>query len=139
MVLKIFIFYGNFNMIHKGTQIKVADNSGAKIVTCIRCISDFKKQFTCVGDLLLVTVKSLRKRRRAYSKVKRGSLVKAIIIRQQNCYLTHISETLNFKIPSVVILNNNYKMQGTRVFGVISSKMRYTRFMKLISVSRGVC
>jgi large subunit ribosomal protein L14 len=68
-------------MIQVGTVLNVSDNSGAKKVYCIRVINGSKKKYACLGDLILVVVKSLRKKRRSLSKVKKGDIFNALIVR----------------------------------------------------------
>lgn len=126
-------------MIQIGTTIKVMDNSGAKTVYCIRFKTNFKKRYAKMGDILVVVVKSLRTKRRVYSKVERGQIVKAVVIRQKKNLNSKCGDTFNFLTNNVILINNNYKLLGTRIFGSIPSQIRYTRFMKLISLSAGLC
>jgi large subunit ribosomal protein L14 len=68
-------------MIQKGTFLKVIDNSGAKNVCCIRIVSNQKYRYAYTGDILLVSVKNLRAKRRFASKVKKGQLIRALVVR----------------------------------------------------------
>lgn len=124
-------------MIQKGCYLKVIDNSGAKIVFCIRLISKSNKRYAFIGDLLLVSVKSLRTKRRFAAKVKPGTLIRALIVRTKNtkCYL--FGDNLKFYENSVVLLNKQNKLLGTRIFGLLPNSLRYTRFMKLLAVCTG--
>lgn len=124
-------------MIKKGCYLKVIDNSGAKIVYCIRIMSNSNKRYAFVGDLLLVSVKSLRLKRRFASKVKTGALLRALIVRSKISKFYFFGDNLKFFENSVVLLNKQNKLVGTRIFGVLSNSLRYTSFMRLLSVCSG--
>lgn len=126
-------------MIQIGTTIKVMDNSGAKTVYCIRFKTNFKKRYATMGDIIVAVVKSLRTKRRIYSKVERGQIVKAVVIRQKKNRSFKCGDSFSFLTNNVILVNNSYKLLGTRIFGSIPYQIRYTRFMKLISLSTGLC
>lgn len=124
-------------MVQKGCYLKVIDNSGAKIAYCIRIVSNSNKRYAFVGDLLLVSIKSLRAKRRFSSKVKLGTLVRALIVRSKITNFYFFGDNLKFYENSVVLLNKQNKLLGTRIFGLLSNSLRYTRFMRLLSVCAG--
>jgi large subunit ribosomal protein L14 len=124
-------------MIQRGSFLKVIDNSGAKNAYCIRIISNSSKRYAFVGDLLLVSVKSLRAKRRFSSKVKTGTLVRALIVRSKITKFYFFGDNLKFYENSAVLLNKQNKLIGTRIFGLLPNSLRYTRFMKLLSVCAG--
>jgi large subunit ribosomal protein L14 len=84
-------------MIQVGTVLNVSDNSGAKKVYCIRVINGSKKKYACLGDLILVVVKSLRKKRRSLSKVKKGDIFNALIVRTKKKNVSRISDSFFFR------------------------------------------
>jgi len=126
-------------MIQIGTSLNVIDNCGAKKVYCIKLPRGFKKRYAYTGDIILVSVKSIRSRRKLTSKVKKGELYSALILRTKynKQSFSNKSETLRFLENSVVLLNKQNRLIGTRIFGSIPKFFRYTKFMRLISLSTG--
>lgn len=125
-------------MIQKGSCLSVIDNSGAKKVYCINVYGGFKKRYATIGDVILVVVKRLRKKRRLFTKVDKGALVKALIVRTK--VLTKASTSGRkcfFFENSVVLLTKQNKPIGTRIFGVLLNQIRFSRFLRLASLSRG--
>ena len=124
-------------MIQMGTILNVADNSGAKAVICIKTHKGFKNHFSRIGDVILVSIKSLRAKRKSSISVKKGDICKALIIRakvdRKNCY----GEKISFLENSVLLLSKQNKFLFSRVFGLIPNKIRYTKYMRVISMSAG--
>jgi large subunit ribosomal protein L14 len=125
-------------MIQQQTILKVSDNSGAKTVKCIKVLGGFKKEFAKIGDTIVVSIKNLRAKRRALTKVKKGSVYKALIIRTKTKEKQFNGDNFLFFENSAVILTPKKKLLGTKIFGVVPNKLRTTRFLKLISLSSGV-
>ena len=126
-------------MIQIGTFIKVIDNSGAKVVLCIRFLNGFKRRHANIGDIIVVVVKALRVKRRAYVKVTKGAVLYALITQSKRGLKTLSGDQVQFFRCSVVLLNRTKKLVGTRIFGVLPKKFRYTRFMRVLSLSSGCC
>jgi len=125
-------------MIQTGTYLNVIDNSGAKKVYCIKIISGYRKRYAALGDLILVSIKNLRTKRRSISKTKKGEIVKALIVRTKKGSKSLSGEHLCFLQNSVVLLNNQHKLIGTRIFGSLPKFFRYTKFFRLLSLSSGL-
>lgn len=125
-------------MIQKGTFLKVIDNSGAKMVCCVRILSNKRYRYAYIGDILLVSVKKLRAKRRFASKVKKGQLMQALIVRtkKKSFYLSR--DDLSFFENSVILLKKNNKLVGTRIFGLLPRSLRYSQYARLLSLSAGV-
>ena len=125
-------------MIQKGTFLKVIDNSGAKSVCCVRIVSNKKSRYAYVGDILLVSVKKLRAKRRFTSKVKKGQLMRALVVRikKKNSYFS--GDGLFFFENSVILLKKNNKLFGTRIFGLLPRSLRYSQYMRFLSLCVGV-
>ena len=124
-------------MIQRGSFLNVIDNSGARKVQCIGLYNGFKKKFANLGDIILITVKRLRSKRREFVKAKKGQIYKALIVRvksntkfKENCFF--------FKENAVVILNPKNKLLGARIFGGVPQQLRYSKFLKLISLAFGL-
>lgn len=126
-------------MIQNGTYLNVQDNSGARLVQCIKISKGYKSRYSSIGDLILVSIKKLRTKRRLLSKVKKGEIFKALIIRTKTKFKTlNNGNFQSFTENSVVLLNKQNKLIGTRIFGFVPKKLRYTKFFRLISLSSGV-
>jgi large subunit ribosomal protein L14 len=124
-------------MIQSGTYLKVIDNSGAKLVACIQVIKGYRRRYANVGDVIVVSVKALRLKRRKSAKIKKGDVVKAIVVHTKSPSKNYNFEQFEFAQNTAVLINKQNKFIGTRVFGVVPKKFRYTRFLKLLSVSSG--
>jgi large subunit ribosomal protein L14 len=125
-------------MIQNGTHLNVIDNSGAKNVCCIRVSKGYKRRYASIGDVIVVSVKNLRKRRRITSKVRKGDVVKALIIRTRSSKNTGFYEQLNFKNNGVILITQQNKPIGTRIFGAIPRIFKYTKFLRITSLSSGL-
>lgn len=123
-------------MIQVGTNLKNIDNSGAKIVTCIGCLSGYKQRYASFGDIITVSVQKLRKRRRTLVKVKKGQVLQALIIRTKKV-LTKSSNLFFFE-NSVILLNKQKKLVGTRIFGCLPKILRYSKYLRVTFLARGL-
>ena len=125
-------------MIQAGTVLNVADNSGAKKVCCIKVFFGYKRRYASIGDLIIVTVKSIRKKRKSTSKAKKGDLHKALVVRTK-CGLKSLSgERIKFFDNAVVLLGKQGKFVGTRVIGSLPIYFRYTKFLRVLSLANGL-
>jgi len=125
-------------MIQIGTTLNVIDNSGAKKAYCIKIIQGYKKRYARLGEIILVVIKTLRKRRRLLSKVKKGELYRALIVRTKTKNKHLVSDNFYFLENAVILFTKQNKILGTRIFGSISNNFRYTKYMRLISISGGI-
>jgi large subunit ribosomal protein L14 len=98
----------------------------------------YRKRYAFIGDNIVVSVKKLRNKRKLFSKVKKGDVIKALIIRTKTSLKSYSAEHLIFKENCVVLLNKQNKLIGTRMFGIIPSFFRYTRFLKIVSLASGL-
>jgi large subunit ribosomal protein L14 len=83
-------------MIQNGTFLNVIDNSGAKQVYCIKILTGYKKRYAGIGDIIVVSVKSLRLKRRVTSKLKKGDVMKALIVRTKTSSISFSGEAIGF-------------------------------------------
>jgi len=125
-------------MIQKGSRLTVIDNSGARFVSCIHVPGGYRRRYAFVGDNIIVSVKKLRNKRKLFSKVKKGDVIKALIIRTTTCLKSYSAEQLTFRENAVVLFNKQNKLIGTRLFGIIPAYFRYTRYLKLVSLTSGL-
>lgn len=120
-------------MIQPGSHLVVQDNSGARVVECIRVLKKSGRSSGTVGDFILISVKKLRKKGRI--KVKKKEICIALITKVnknvQRGSGIFIRSSLNF----CVLFNRQYKSHGTRVFGLVNKKLRYSNQFKLVSMA----
>jgi large subunit ribosomal protein L14 len=118
-------------MIQRGTYLTVADNTGALKVKCIQAMGGFFKKTAFIGDLILVSVKSIRLVR----KIKKGQIYLGIIVRtKQNISYKDGSNT-KFGTNAIVLLNSSKKILGNRLFGPVSRSLRKRKMLRLILMS----
>lgn len=125
-------------MVQSGSLLNVVDNSGAKKVACIKVLGGYKKRYGRLGDLLVVSVKSMRKRKQGTFKIKKGDVVKALIIRDKVDTKSLQTDSFSFFENSVVLLTRQKKLIGTRVFGGIPKIFRYSPYLRISSLSAGL-
>lgn len=123
-------------MIQQQTLLKVTDNSGAKIVKCIKVSKGFKRKVAKVGDIITISVKQLRNKSKITSKVFKGEIYKAIIVRNRKNIRQKDGSTFFFKENSVCLLKQN-KPLATRLIGPIPKILKKKNFIKLINISGG--
>lgn len=125
-------------MIQVGTVLNVVDNSGGRKVRCIKVPLGYKRRYARVGNVIVVSVKSLRAKRRATSKVKKGEIFRALIVRTQSKSVNFSGESIQFLENSVVLLNKQNKLLGSRIFGSIPGLFRYSKHLRVVSLCAGL-
>lgn len=125
-------------MIQSGTYLNVIDNSGAKNIFCIKVLSGYKRRYAGIGDLIVISIKSLRTKRRAVSKTKKGEIYRALVVRTKNSNTGFNGNKFNFLENSAILLNKQNKFIGTRIFGAVPKLFRYTKHLKMVFLSTGV-
>jgi large subunit ribosomal protein L14 len=126
-------------MIQQQTKVKVRDNSGAKLVKCIKVLGGFKKKKSFTGDLIIVSIIKLRNKFKITSKVKKGELYKAIIIRTNKKNKKNKKKDGSYSYffeNSICLLNNQEKPIASRIIGPIPKQFKKTR-LKLINIASG--
>jgi len=124
-------------MIQVGTKLRVADNSGAKIVECIRVLGGSGKKIGTIGDVIVVSVKELR----SYTggtmkmKIKKGDVSKAVVLRIAKEFSRKDGSFLRFQDNAVILLNAQKQPLGTRIFGPVLDELRLLKNMKLVSMA----
>jgi large subunit ribosomal protein L14 len=119
-------------MIQNGTYLNVIDNCGAKNVCCIKVSKGYRRRYAVIGDIITVSIKNIRKKRRSTSKIKKGDVIKALIVK------TRFNESLAFNENGVVLITAQRKLLGTRIFGGIPQIFKYTKFLRLTSLCSGL-
>ena len=118
-------------MIQVQTQMTVADNSGAKKVSCIRVLGGTRKRYARVGDIIIVAVKEAI----PHSKVKKGDVMRAVVVRTVKETRRPDGSYIRFDDNSAVLINPQGDPIGTRIFGPVARELRAKRFMKIISLA----
>ncbi len=118
-------------MIQSESVLNVADNSGAKKVLCIKVLGGSKRRYASIGDTIVVTVKEAIPN----SKVKKGDVMKAVVVRTAKQIRRSDDSTLKFDENSAVLLGQNGEPVGTRIFGPVARELRAGGYMKIISLA----
>jgi len=118
-------------MVQSFTRLKVADNSGAKEIMCIKCLGGSGKKEASVGDIIVASVKKAD----PDGKVKKGDVVKAVIVRTVYGVQREDGTVIKFDDNAAVIIDNNKAPRGTRVFGPIARELRAKGFTQIISLA----
>jgi len=124
-------------MIQKGSLLNVIDNSGAKEAGCIHVFPGFNSRYAFIGSIIVVSIKSLRRRRKSVLRVKKGDVLRGLVVR--TCFRTkdYSGRSSVYLENSIVLLTKQNKFVGTRVFGPIPRLFRNTRYSRLFSLSSG--
>ena len=118
-------------MIQQETRLRVADNTGAKVILCIRVMGGSKRKYASVGDVIIATVKQAT----PGGAVKKGEVVRAVVVRTAKEYLRPDGSHIRFDDNAVVILNAADEPRGTRIFGPVARELRDKGYMKIISLA----
>ncbi|MBT8762892.1 50S ribosomal protein L14 [Desulfohalobiaceae bacterium Ax17] len=118
-------------MIQVQSTLDVADNSGAKKVACIKVLGGSKRRYARIGDIIVVSVKDAM----PHSKVKKGDVYKAVIVRTKKEIGRPDGSYIRFDNNSAVLLNKNLEPIGTRIFGPVARELRAKNFMKIVSLA----
>jgi large subunit ribosomal protein L14 len=118
-------------MIQTETRLRVADNSGAKVVSCIKVLGGSKRRYATVGDIIVVSVKEAVPN----SKVKKGDVVRAVVVRTAKEINRPDGSYIKFDENSAVIITDQREPVGTRIFGPVARELRAKNFMKIISLA----
>ena len=117
-------------MIQQESRLKVADNSGAKEVLCIRVLGGSKRRYAGVGDQIVVTVKDS-----SPGGVKKGTVSKAVVVRTKKEIRRKDGSYIRFDDNAVVLLTANEEPRGTRIFGPVARELRDKDYMRIVSLA----
>lgn len=118
-------------MIQQQTLLKVADNSGAKEIMCIRVLGGSKRKFGNIGDVIVASVKSAT----PGGVVKKGDVVKAVVVRSVKGARRKDGSYIKFDENAAVIIKDDKNPKGTRIFGPVARELREKQFMKIVSLA----
>jgi large subunit ribosomal protein L14 len=119
-------------MIQAESRLKVADNTGAKVIECFKVLGGTRRRYAALGDIVVASVKIAEPR----GMVKKGDKVKAVIVRQSKEYRRKDNSYIRFDENAAVILDANLiDPKGTRIFGPVARELREKQFMKIVSLA----
>ena len=118
-------------MIQAETRLTVADNSGAKVVYCIKVLGGSRRRYASVGDIIVVSIKEAIPN----AKAKKGDVLKAVVVRTKKEIKRPDGSYIRFDDNSAVLLTPNQEPLGTRIFGPVARELRAKKFMKIISLA----
>ncbi len=118
-------------MIQQESRLKVADNSGAKVVLCIRVLGGTRRRYARVGDMIVVSVKEAN----PSGNVKKKSVVKAVVVRTTDQIRRKDGSTIRFDENAAVIVADDKTPRATRVFGPVPRELREKGFMRIVSLA----
>jgi len=118
-------------MIQPETRLNVADNSGAKKLYCIKVLGGSRRRYASVGDIIVVSVKEALPN----SKVKKGDVMKAVVVRTVKEVGRPDGSYIKFDDNSAVLINAQKEPIGTRIFGPVARELRAKKFMKIVSLA----
>jgi large subunit ribosomal protein L14 len=118
-------------MVQSETVLDVADNSGARRVLCIKVLGGTRRKYASLGDVIVVSVKEASPN----SKVKKGDVMKAVIVRTAKEVGRPDGSYIKFDTNSAVLIDNQREPVGTRIFGPVARELRAKQFMKILSLA----
>jgi len=118
-------------MIQMQTKLKVADNSGAKTLFCIKVLGGSRRKYASVGDIIVVSIREAL----PASKVKKGEVHRAVVVRTRKELRRNDGSYIKFDVNSAVLINPQREPIGTRIFGPVARELRAKNFMKIISLA----
>jgi large subunit ribosomal protein L14 len=121
-------------MIQMQTVLDVADNSGAKLVRCIKVLGGSRRRYATLGDVIVLSVQKAI----PGSSVKAGSVVKGVIVRCRKSNRRDDGSYVRFDRNAVVLVDNDGNPRGTRIFGAVARELRERKFMKIVSLASEV-
>lgn len=118
-------------MIQMGSRLRIADNSGARLVECIKVLGGSKRKVASIGDVIVVSVKLAIPR----ARVQKGQIHRAVIVRTAKALLRNDGSAIRFDQNAAVLINEQGEPVGTRIFGPVTRELRAKRYMKIISLA----
>jgi large subunit ribosomal protein L14 len=118
-------------MIQVTTHLEVADNTGARVVKCIKVLGGSRRRYAGLGDIIVVSIKEAA----PGTKVKKGETARAVVVRTTREYLRSDGSYIKFDVNSAVLINKDKEPLGTRIFGPVARELRAKKFMKIISLA----
>lgn len=128
-------------MLQLQSFLNIRDNTGVRLVKCIKVLGGFKRRYAVVGDIVVVSVRAIRVRNKnrfkSEMKIKKGQVVRALIVQTRKTIVRNTGEYVLFSQNTAVLISKDNKPMGTRVFASIPRELRFHKMMKIASLSGG--
>jgi len=125
-------------MIQIQTLLKVTDNSGGKLVRCLKILKKgAKTRYGKIGDVIVVSIQKIRSKNKITSKVKKGDVLYAVVVKTNSRLKRKLGVSFCFNQNAVVLLTKQLKPLATRVFGFVPKELRTNKFLKIVSLAGG--
>lgn len=118
-------------MVQSQTMLRVADNTGAKTIMCIKVLGGTRRRYASLGDIITASVKTAS----PAGQVKKKEVIQAVVVRTKKEYRRKDGSTLKFDDNAAVIINKDGTPRGTRIFGPVGRELREKGYMKIISLA----
>lgn len=118
-------------MIQQESRLKVADNSGAREILCIKVLGGTRRRYASIGDVIVATVKDAN----PGAAVKKGEVVKCVVVRTKKGQRRPDGSYIRFDENAAVLINENSQPRGTRIFGPVGRELRDAKFMRIVSLA----
>jgi large subunit ribosomal protein L14 len=118
-------------VIQQESSLRVADNSGARVIKCIRVLGGTGRRYASVGDVIVAAVKQAEPGR----EVKKGEVVRAVVVRTTKQYRRPDGSYIKFDDNAAVLLGNEREPRGTRIFGPVARELRERQYMRIVSLA----
>jgi len=118
-------------MIQLGTRMRVADNSGARQIQCIRVLGGSHRKYAAIGDTIVAAVKQIT----PSGPIKKGEVVRAVVVRTTQPLARPDGSLIRFDENAAVLIDNQKNPRGTRIFGPVARELREREFMKIVSLA----
>ncbi len=118
-------------MIQQESRLKVADNSGAREILCIKVLGGTRRRYASIGDVIVATVKDAN----PGAAVKKGEVVKCVVVRVKKEIRRADGSYIRFDENAAVLINENNQPRGTRIFGPVGRELRDNKFMRIVSLA----
>lgn len=125
-------------MIQTQTLVRIADNSGGKFAKCLKILKKgTRPKYGKIGDIIVVSIKKLRNRNRITSKVKKGDVLKGVLVKTREKFRRSGGIFFRFDYNAVVLLDKQFKPLASRVLGLIPKELKTDKFSKILALSSG--
>ncbi len=121
-------------MIQQESRLRVADNSGARVIQAIKILGGTRRKYAGIGDIIVASVKSAT----PGGMVKKGEIVRAVIVRTKKGLRRRDGTYIKFDGNAAVVINDDKSPRGTRIFGPVARELREAQFMKIVSLASEV-
>lgn len=118
-------------MVQQESRLRIADNSGAREVLCIRVLGGSGRRYAGIGDIIVCTVKQAQ----PGAAIKKGDVVKAVVVRTKAKIRREDGSYIRFDDNAAVIIREDRNPRGTRIFGPVARELRYKDFMKIVALA----